>query len=366
MPCHNRSYDLERVLSAYDGQQGQPTFELIAVDDASSDATYELLCNYRPCKYTLHVERFEKNRGPAAARNRGIELAQAPLIAFVGDDIVPGERFVQGHIAAHHRRPEPGVAILGRTAWPEDMPQNTLMRHIDGVGAQQFSYHYLRDGDEYDFRHLYTSNISLKRELLHRLDHWFDTEFPYAAFEDVELAFRLKRKGLRIIYQAGIAAYHYHYHTIWTFTQRQYLSGLMAWVLMRKHPAAAPHILQRPQLKLLLRLWTRRTVARGARMGPDATSWWEDLALRIASFYEWRLHPALDEFYLGLLEYWYSRGVVEGSFRDSNRQAEARAIHLQSALLPLLRRFVTKTQRRNLSLPKDIQPAVTEWLELQI
>ncbi|MGC9349620.1 MAG: glycosyltransferase family 2 protein, partial [Anaerolineae bacterium] len=78
MPCHNRSYDLKRVLSAYDRQQCQATFELITIDDASSDATYELLRHYKPQRYSLRVERFEKNQGPAAARNRGIEVARAP------------------------------------------------------------------------------------------------------------------------------------------------------------------------------------------------------------------------------------------------------------------------------------------------
>ena len=48
MPCYNRAHDLQRVLQAYDQQTGQPPFEIIAIDDASTDATYQVLSSYQP------------------------------------------------------------------------------------------------------------------------------------------------------------------------------------------------------------------------------------------------------------------------------------------------------------------------------
>src|SRR4051794_12311019 len=95
MPCHNRVHDLHRVLAAYDKQTSAESFELIAVDDASTDSTYDLLRSYQAQKYTLRVERLDRNQGPASARNRGIALARSPLVLFVGDDILPQHSFVQ-------------------------------------------------------------------------------------------------------------------------------------------------------------------------------------------------------------------------------------------------------------------------------
>jgi glycosyltransferase involved in cell wall biosynthesis len=43
MPCHNRAHDLVRTLQGYERQTGDAPFEIIAVDDGSSDATCELL-----------------------------------------------------------------------------------------------------------------------------------------------------------------------------------------------------------------------------------------------------------------------------------------------------------------------------------
>ncbi len=63
-------------------------------------------------------------------------------------------------------RPREGRAILGLTRWPAGGTLTATMRHVDGIGAQQFSYHYLQDGEVYDFRHFYTSNVSVARAFL--------------------------------------------------------------------------------------------------------------------------------------------------------------------------------------------------------
>ena len=228
MPCYNRAHDLKNVLDAYDQQDTTEFFELIAIDDCSQDHTFELISTYKPKHYRLRAFRQDVNQGPGAARNRGIAEVQSPLTIIVGDDILPERNFIRLHLKAHEVFPEQETAILGRIVWPDDLPQNTLMQHIDGAGAEQFSYHYMQHGQVYDYRHFYTANISVKTALLHSIDSWFDTEFEYAAFEDVELSYRLRQeKGMQIIYLADIVGNHYHYHTIWSFSTRQYKAGKM-------------------------------------------------------------------------------------------------------------------------------------------
>jgi glycosyltransferase involved in cell wall biosynthesis len=72
------------LLEAIDSVHAQSIreFELIVIDDGSTDGTAEHLTKLGK---TVRVERVE-HRGPAAARNHGVALARAPLIAFLDSD----------------------------------------------------------------------------------------------------------------------------------------------------------------------------------------------------------------------------------------------------------------------------------------
>ena len=317
MPTYNRSYDLARTLRAYEQQLGGSEFEVIAVDDGSSDATHQVLSSYQPRRYRLRVEHLEKNSGPAAARNRGMALAQAPLVIFVGDDILPDRYLIEGHITAHRLYSSEQAAVLGKVAWPNDLPVNTLMAHIDGIGAQQFSYHYFKDGETYDYRHFYTANLSLKRDFLLSEDKGFDTGFPYAAFEDVELSYRLAKRGLKIYYASALLGQHYHYHTIWTFSTRQYRAGLMACILVEKHPEIREMIMGRGWQIRNFQFNTRSLITRRRSVQPaqNANSL-EDELLHSLSLYEWTASPHLDRVYIEVLKYFYYKGLIEGTTHD--------------------------------------------------
>lgn len=330
MPCYNRVHDLRRVLEAYDRQNGSQPFELIAIDDASTDDTFGLLSSHRPTRYRLIAERQLHNQGPAAARNRALSMVASPLVIIVGDDILPDPNFVRYHLEAHRYFPDPKVAILGKVRWPADMPTNTLMKHIDGIGAQQFGYHFLRNGRQYSSFHFYTANISVKMDLLRGLDHWFDTDFSYAAWEDAEMSYRLWRKlGMRIKYLSSPIGDHYHYHTVWTFAMRQYHVGLMGWVLVRKHPEL--EIPLRWPIRKVLTYTLRSMVGHGAGVSHQAL---ENQVLQLASDYEWDTHPWLDLFYLRVLDYFYLKGWIDALF---GQKSFVPAIHDVHARLKLVR-----------------------------
>jgi hypothetical protein len=256
---------------------------------------------------------------------------------------------VAAHLTAHAGAPQASIAVLGRVEWPADLPVNTLMTHIDGVGAQQFSYHYLRDGEEYDYRHLYTANVSLKTDFLRTAGARFDTEFPYAAMEDVELGYRLARRGLRIRFAAVPGGYHYHYHTVWSFAVRQYRAGLMAAALVCKHPELL-HDMRVAKTRLLRGLAWLHRVDRAWQQREQAESL-EEQALALASSYEWAPNALLDELYLGLLDYFWQKGLIDGVFADAAVAAAVRNGYAAAVLAPLLRSFVERAPTLGIILP---------------
>jgi len=351
MPCHNNSYNLANVLAAYDRQDVSEPFELVAVDDASTDDTLTVLSGYRPKRFSLRILVQEKNTGPGGARNRAIPSVESPLILFVGDDILPERDLLRKHLQIHRIYSEPNYAVLGHVSWPEKMLVNTVMRHIDGIGAQQFSYNYFQDGTEYDFRHFYTANLSVKTEFLNVEELWFDPDFTYAAYEDIELAYRLQKKGLRILYSSAPIGWHYHYHTVWTFSNRQYRAGRMASVFESKHSGVIgrlPRLMKRYRNVLGM---SGRMFSKLFPRSKGIASFLESATLRLGSFYEWTPNPLLDEFYLGLFSYYWTKGLIEGSFADSDRSAPLVDTLAFRRLIPLLIGFIHKARGRTISLP---------------
>ncbi len=236
MASSNRAADLGRVLQAYDAQTTCEPFEILVVDNASSNSTREVLQACKPRHYNLRCEFLESNLGQGQARNLAIPLAAAPLVLFSGDDILPDPDFVEAHLATHRRYPDETTAILGHIQWPEDITVNTVMKHIDGVGAEQFSYYYMTEEQVCDFRFFYTSNLSLKRSLLWAYETWFDPDYSLYGFEDIDLGYRLSRGGLQIRYSSTPIARHYHFHSAYSFSNRQYKSGKMAHLFVQKNP----------------------------------------------------------------------------------------------------------------------------------
>jgi len=253
IPTFQRPVTLFRVLEALGLQRDAPEFEVVVVDDGSADETPQLLARYRPS----YPFRFftQSNSGPAGARNRGIEEARAPLILFLGDDTVPEPPLLSVHARAHRERSADRVAVLGYTTWPEDRRVTPFLHHINEYGLQ-FGYGLIEDPESVPFNFFYTSNISLSRSLLYEAD-LFDTTFPHAAWEDIEIAYRLTRRGMRIVYRPEAVARHYHEISFASFRMRQANSGESAAVFYEKHPELADFLgvaeaLSFPQRQTLL------------------------------------------------------------------------------------------------------------------
>ena len=229
IPTYNRLGMLLRVLDALDAQVDAPPFETIVVNDGSKDDTDRVLSARSGITF-----RTQANAGPGRARNHGVSLAKGKFVVFIGDDTVPEPRFLAEHARVHRQSgDDPMVACLGYTGWPHGERVTAFMDYINDYGLQ-FGYKLIKDGDVVPFNFFYTSNISIDRELL--AAHPFDTTFPAAAWEDIELAYRLEAKGLKIRYNAQAVTRHYHPMTVDSFSRRQYTVGKSGAIFFQKHP----------------------------------------------------------------------------------------------------------------------------------
>ena len=233
IPTHNRRATLERTLDALSRQvELESAFEVIVIDDASSDATADFLRGYsrNAHPFAWSWERQDK-AGQGVARNRGCQRARGVRVLFLGDDILPHQRLVGEH---QRGAAGPQVAVLGYTDWHREVKPTAFRRLLNEEGLQ-FGYGLLQDGAAADYRFFYTSNLSLDRQRL--LDAGgFDPEFSGYGWEDIELGYRLCKAGLKIVYRRAALAYHLHAVTPAGFRKRQRASGQAALRFFLKHP----------------------------------------------------------------------------------------------------------------------------------
>lgn len=112
MPAHDNASTIGEAIESV-LRQTRSDWELIVVDDGSSDGTADVaesVADPRVC-----VVREQTNRGPAAARNRGISLAQAPLICTLDSDDLWLPQYLETMASALEANPDVSVAFTD--AW---------------------------------------------------------------------------------------------------------------------------------------------------------------------------------------------------------------------------------------------------------
>ncbi len=163
-------------MAALKRQERIEGFELIAVDDCSTDDTLEVLSRLAAsAPFPLTILRTERNAGPAVARNLGWRAARAPLIAFTDDDCLPEPRWLSRMVAAMST----ADVVQGRTRSSDDAAGRGPFGRI--LAVDEFSWKFE------------TCNVGYRRSVLEAGDG-FDERFVILG-EDCDLGWRAIRSG---------------------------------------------------------------------------------------------------------------------------------------------------------------------------
>lgn len=231
IPTYNRAEILSRCLENLSKQTTQD-FEVIIVDDGSTDNTHETAQKFPQFKY-IHQE----NQGQGNARNNALGSATGEIILFIGDDILLEKTALQEHILTHKKHPQSNAAVLGLVLWHPEINVTPFMEWLTNgkAGGTQFAYDLLEGRDEADYNFFYTSNISLKKNLLDK--HQFDPDFKSYGWEDIELGYRLtKQENLKLHYNPEAVGYHHHEIDEKSLAKRMRSIGKSAKIFHQKHP----------------------------------------------------------------------------------------------------------------------------------
>jgi len=221
IPTYNRLNILKKCLTALENQNFDQVYEILVVDDGSTDDTVEFLRSH-PDQFP-HVKVLQQNHAAAAvARNLGIDEAQGEYIVFVDSDIIVTSDYLAGHAEALAK--EDRAFTYGRLI-------NTA--NYDDPTSEKSDIVFF-PGAYFD-----TCNAAIAKKWLVQAGK-FDTQFNEYGWEDLELGVRLKKLDLKLIKCAKALGYHYHapfsLSQIPRLLNAEEQRGRMAVKFYQKHP----------------------------------------------------------------------------------------------------------------------------------
>jgi GT2 family glycosyltransferase len=186
----DRADRLRRLFDGLAAQAFGEPFEVVVVDDGSTDETADVLAGEE--RFPLRTIRRAESGGPAAARNDGWRAARASLVAFTDDDCVPTPAWL-GALAAAARADEDVVA-QGRVA-PDPAEADREGPYSRTLRVEQGNAWFP------------TANMLYPRALLERLGGFDPEGFPVAG-EDTDLAWRAHDDGARLVFVPDALVHH--------------------------------------------------------------------------------------------------------------------------------------------------------------
>jgi glycosyltransferase involved in cell wall biosynthesis len=285
IPTHNQKEILAKTLDYLMVQDyPQEEYEIIVVDDGSSDGTQEMVKSKMGFGGNLRYF-YQKQRGPHFARNLGIEKARGEIIIFVDSDIFTPPNFISEHVKFHQKFGD--VVVSGPTVRTDNL--DNVFADINRKKAKKLFFDF--SGPSF-----ITSNLSVRKKFLIKVGG-FDEEFTGFGWHDWELGLRLKKLGLKAKRNISAIVYHYkkkiNVSRLPSSCEKKREQGRNAVLYYRKHPHFTVKFGIRPQSLIFDKLigWIDQDF--GERLilwaAKKASPWWLNLLIK------WKLLHAYAE-----------------------------------------------------------------------
>ena len=201
IPTYNRINILLKTLKYWQNQTIKD-FELLIIDDNSTDNTAEILNNYKK-KHdfkNLVIIKNEKNYGSAYGRNIGALYSKAPIVIYTDDDAFVYPNYVENHLKFHYKYKN--LILRG------PIINFNNLNLIDDLffnfnKLNRYFYIYLKG---YSRNYFCTANVSIKKELIVKAG-LFNLDFY--RWQDTELGYRLRKYGIKRIFSFNIPIFHF-------------------------------------------------------------------------------------------------------------------------------------------------------------
>ncbi len=236
IPYHNSEATIGRLLTSIAKSKKAPTYEVIVVDDGSK-IPLSLRSRAQRGRSNLkskgiaasprrggtprndikkvRIIRLEHNRGPAVARNRGVDRARGKFVVFLDSDV---ELFLDtlSNLAKIYIDDPDIVAVTG--VWVKEQRSKDFFPNFKAL--RDWSY-WINERDKSGYYYLFSTRIaSIKKSVFQRLGG-FDEKYPAPLVEDIELTYRIARR-YAIIFAPQVRVRH-EFEQFWPIAKKYFL-----------------------------------------------------------------------------------------------------------------------------------------------
>jgi len=242
IPVKDRAEELGRCLNSLSRlHYPKEKLEIIVVDDGSTDNTPEVAKTFGAFLF----ESGGVGKGPASARNRGSMAARGEILAFIDSDCIASPEWLEELVGLFD---DPEVAAVGGLV--DGMHTSSFLDRYEVVMSSLTLGNRERSGQQGDDTFYVPSCNLLVRSAAFRTAAGFDPELHVG--EDVDLSWRLRDTGHKIIYVPQGKVGHEHRNAFLPFLKRRFQYGTSEGMLQLLHPGRHKKMVVPPVLAVAL------------------------------------------------------------------------------------------------------------------
>ena len=214
LPVFNREQILGRFIESAISQTYRD-FEIIVIDDGSTDNSYKVADEYSKKNTQIHCFKHQKNLGLPATRNTAIKLSKGDLIFLGEDDVVLDpkclETLVNTFVELKHKYKVGAVAprLISSTEYNNKNCTN-LIAKVDSLTGE-FCQNWSSNTKLTEVPFLHACSL-ISREVFNQIGG-YDTMLYKGNYirEESDMYFRAKNEGFKLFFQPKALAWHIHY-----------------------------------------------------------------------------------------------------------------------------------------------------------
>jgi GT2 family glycosyltransferase len=215
IPVYNGGQYVNQCLEALEASSYQE-FEIIVVDDASTDESAAI-----SRKKGVTVLQLPKRGGPAAARNRGAEIARGEILLFLDSDVLVKCDTIE-RVAATFLSDPDIAAVFGSY---DDAPaeRNFCSQY------KNLYHHFVHQHANPEASTFWAGCGAIRREIFQQIGGFDQLKYPESSIEDIELGYRLRGLGYRIRLDKGLQVKHLKRWTLGSLLRTDIFRRAVPW-----------------------------------------------------------------------------------------------------------------------------------------